>query len=249
VTPPTITAEHLRVAFRPFADRKPTLRRALDPKGRRLANLVVALDDVGFEVARGEAFGVIGRNGAGKSTLLRVLAGTLVPDEGSMNIIGRTSALMSLGVGFNPELSGRRNVYLGGLASGYRRREIDELFDRIVEYAEVEEAIDRPLKTYSSGMYARLAFSVAMHLDPDILLLDEVLAVGDESFREKSMDSMRSLLGRSGAVVVVSHNLPRVRDLCDRVMWLHRGKIRAIGDAETVVDTYQEWSSRGTFGA
>jgi ABC-type polysaccharide/polyol phosphate transport system ATPase subunit len=216
------------------------LRRSVNKLHQRLQTNVVALDHISFSVARGEAFGIIGPNGAGKSTLLRCIAGTLRPNSGRVVVRGRTSTLLQLGVGFNPELSGSRNVYLGGLAGGLRKREIDGLFDEIVEYAELGDAIDRPVKTYSSGMFSRLAFSVGMHLDPEILLLDEVLAVGDESFREKSMQAMQDLLDRAGTIVFVSHSLESVERFCDRVVWLERGRIRMEGAAEEVVEAYRQ---------
>jgi ABC-2 type transport system ATP-binding protein/teichoic acid transport system ATP-binding protein len=200
---------------------------------------VIALDGVTFEVSKGEAFGIVGPNGAGKSTLMRCMAGTLRPNTGKVVVNGRTSTLLQLGVGFNPELSGRRNVYLGGLAAGMRRKEIDERFDEIVDYAELVHAVDRPVKTYSSGMFARLAFSVAMHLDPDVLLLDEVFAVGDESFRTKSMQAMRDLLDRAGTIVFVSHSLQSVVDFCDRAIWLENGQIASEGSARDVVKAYR----------
>lgn len=234
-----IKAEEVTVEFRPFVERKPTLRRTLANLRSRQRESVIALDHVSFEVMKGEAFGIVGRNGAGKSTLMRVVAGTLRPDDGRAVSWGRTSTLLQLGVGFNAELSGIRNIYLGGLAAGLRRARIDEIFDDIVAYAELEEAIDRPIKTYSSGMLARLAFSIGMHLDPDILLLDEIMSVGDESFKAKSDKTMQDLLARSGTIVFVSHNLGKVSEFCDRVMWLERGVVRHIGSAEDVVDHYR----------
>lgn len=237
---PAILVENLTVRFRQFVDKKPTLRKSLARMQLRQSDYVEALTDVSFRVEKGEAFGIIGRNGAGKSTLLRCLAGTLRPNSGKVVVNGKTSTLLQLGVGFNPELSGRRNIYLGGLASGLRKFEIDGLFDEIVAYAEIEEAIDRPVKTYSSGMFARLAFSISMHLEPDVLLLDEVLAVGDQAFREKSMSTMKQVLNRSGTIVFVSHSLQSVADFCDRVMWLEKGRVRAIGEANEVVEEYQE---------
>ena len=235
---PAISAENVSIRFRPYLDRKPTLRRTLSTLRHRETIDVVALDDVSFEIPTGEAFGIIGRNGAGKSTLLRVLAKTLRPDAGKVVVNGKTSTLLQLGLGFNAELSGRRNIYLGGLAAGLRKSEIDDKVDSIIEYAELDKAIDRPVKTYSSGMFSRLAFSVSLALDPDIVLLDEVLAVGDESFREKSMDSMRSLLDRSGTIVFVSHSLSNVAAFCDRVMWLDQGQIKLLGDPDAVVEAY-----------
>ncbi|MGH8935807.1 MAG: ABC transporter ATP-binding protein [Acidimicrobiia bacterium] len=236
---PAIIAKDLGVRFKPYLDRRPTLIRSLGRMRHRTPTSVVALDGVSFEVDQGEAFGVVGPNGAGKSTLLRVLAGTMRPDEGTVEVRGRTSTLLQLGVGFNPELSGARNVYLGGLAAGLRKAEIDRLFDDIVSYADLWEAIDRPVKTYSSGMFARLGFSVGMHLNPDILLLDEVLAVGDEAFREKSMQAMQELLERAGTIVFVSHSLNSLADFCDRAMWLEGGRVRALGAAEEVVESYR----------
>ena len=236
---PSIRTEDLRVFFRPYIDRKPTLRRSFGRLRHRQQENVIALDGVTFEVSKGEAFGIVGPNGAGKSTLMRCMAGTLRPNTGKVVVNGRTSTLLQLGVGFNPELSGRRNVYLGGLAAGMRRKEIDERFDEIVDYAELVDAVDRPVKTYSSGMFARLAFSVAMHLDPDVLLLDEVFAVGDESFRTKSMQAMRDLLDRAGTIVFVSHSLQSVVDFCDRAIWLENGQIASEGSARDVVQAYR----------
>ena len=234
-----IVAEGVTVRFRPYIERKPTLRRAVANVGMREKTEIEALDAVSFTVNRGEAFGVIGPNGAGKSTLMRVLAGTLRPDEGRAVTYGRTSTLLQLGVGFNAELSGARNIYLGGLAAGMRKREIDEAFNDIVEYAGLWDAIHRPVKTYSSGMFARLAFSVGMHLNPDILLLDEVMSVGDEAFRKKSEQAMMDLLARAGTIVFVSHNLDKVAEFCDRTMWLDRGQIQQIGRSLEVVDAYR----------
>lgn len=239
MTSPAIVATDITVRFRPMVDRKPTLRRSLGRLKHHEDAELVALDQVDLTINKGEAFGIVGRNGAGKSTLLKVLAKTLKPDEGNINVYGKTSTLLQLGVGFNPQLSGRRNVYLGSLAAGLRKKEIDERFDEIVEYAELWDAIDRPVRTYSSGMFSRLAFSVGMAIDPNILLLDEVLAVGDESFRAKSMQTMRDLLDRAGTIVFVSHALPNVAEFCDRAMWLEDGQIRSLGPADAVVDAYK----------
>ena len=236
---PAILAENVSVRFRPYVDRKPTVRRSLATLRHRAVEHVSALTDVSFDVAPGEAFGVVGANGAGKSTLLRVMAGTLRPDEGKVVLNGKASTLLQLGVGFNPELSGRRNVYLGGLAGGLRKADLDRRFDDIVAYAELEHAIDRPLKTYSSGMFSRLAFAVGMALDPEILLLDEILSVGDEAYRDKSMQAMHGLLDRAGTIVYVSHNLGSVAEFCDRALWLKDGRVQEIGEATEVVTNYQ----------
>ncbi len=234
-----IIAKDLRVEYRPYVDQRPTLKGMLRGR-RRTRNTVVALNDVSFEVARGEGFGIIGPNGAGKSTLLRVLARTLQPDAGTIDVRGETSTLLALGVGFNPELSGRRNVFLGGLAGGLTRVEVEERFDQIVGFAELHHAIDRPLKTYSSGMFARLAFAIGINLEPEILLVDEVLAVGDEAFQRKSKEAMRALLERAGTIVFVSHGMKQVRSLCERALWLEAGSVREIGPAGPVVRHYQQ---------
>lgn len=236
---PAIVAEGITVRFRPLVDRRPTLRRAVGRLRHRETEEIVALNRVDLEIKKGEAFGVVGRNGAGKSTILRVMAKTLRPDEGTINVYGKTSTLLQLGVGFNQQLSGRRNVYLGGLAAGLRKRDIDQRFDEIVSYAGLWDAIDRPVRTYSSGMFSRLAFSVGMAIEPNILLLDEVLAVGDEAFREKSMSTMRTLLDKAGTIVFVSHSLANLAEFCDRAAWLEQGEIRMLGEAGAVVDAYK----------
>ncbi|MGI9529423.1 MAG: ABC transporter ATP-binding protein [Acidimicrobiia bacterium] len=236
---PAISIKNVSVMFRPLADKKPTLRRSLGNFKHREKQEIIALDDVTLEIDKGEAFGIIGRNGAGKSTLLKVMAKTLKPNEGTVNVYGKTSTLLSLGLGMKTELSGRRNVYLGGLAAGLQKSQIDEKFDSIVDYADIGVAIDRPVKTYSSGMFSRLAFSVAMAIEPNIMLLDEVLSVGDESFREKSVKTMRDLLDDAGTIVFVSHSLHSVQEFCDRAAFFDDGKIRAIGEAGEIVELYR----------
>lgn len=233
-----VEVDEVVVRFRPLTDGTPTLRRII-ASGPRRRDEVVALDGVSFTVDKGEAFGVIGRNGAGKSTLMRVLARTLRPDEGSVRITGETSTLLQLGVGFNPQLSGHRNVYLGALAMGMKRAQVDEHFDDIVGFAELEQAIERPLKTYSSGMTARLAFAISMYMKASVFLVDEVLAVGDDHFKKKSMDAMQTMLDHAGTIVFVSHALGQVRRICDRVMWLEDGRIKEIGSADEIIDAYK----------
>jgi ABC-type polysaccharide/polyol phosphate transport system ATPase subunit len=239
MTQPAVSVVDVTVTFRPLIDRKPTFRKSLGRLRHHEKDILVALDNVSLTVGKGEAFGIIGSNGAGKSTLLKIIAKTLKPDEGSVNVYGKTSTLLSLGLGMKFDLSGRRNVYLGGLAAGMRKAEIDERFNSIVEYADIGEAIDRPVKTYSSGMFSRLAFSVAMAIDPNIMLLDEVLAVGDEAFRDKSTQTMKDLLADAGTIVFVSHALPNVVDFCDRALWLDHGRVRSIGPSDEVVHEYK----------
>ncbi len=234
-----VSVRGVGVIYRAYVDRDSTLRRVVARRRLRHVTEVVALDDVSFEVQRGETLGLVGDNGAGKSTLLRVVARTMRPDTGTVEIRGKTSTLLQLGAGFNKELSGRRNVYLSGLAHGLRRAEIERLFADIVDYADLGEAIGRPLKSYSSGMVSRLAFSISMHLLPDILLLDEVLAVGDAGFRQKSREAMREMLGRGGTVLVASHILGMMTETCDRVLWLEKGRVRDLGPAGPVIETYK----------
>jgi teichoic acid transport system ATP-binding protein len=237
---PAIIAREVTICFRPYSERKPTLRRHGLRALRRAADPVVALDRVSLTVARGQALGVVGANGAGKTTLLRVLAGTLPPDGGTVEVYGtQAPTLLSLNLGFNRKLSGRRNVYLGGLASGLSKAEIDAMFDDIVEYSELGDAIDRPMGTYSSGMYARLAFAVAMRQEPDILLLDEVLSVGDEAFKRKSGETMNRLLEKAGAVVMVSHGLGRLQQFCDTFAWLDKGRLMEVGDPRRITAMYR----------
>lgn len=232
-----VEVDNVVVRYRPLADGTPTLRRIVAAPRRR--DEVVALDGVSFSVERGEAFGVIGRNGAGKSTLMRVLARTLRPDSGIVRVSGETSTLLQLGVGFNPQLSGRRNVYLGALAMGMTRAEVDNHYKDIVAFAELEDAIDRPLKTFSSGMTARLAFAISMYMQASVFLVDEVLAVGDDHFKKKSMAAMGQMLDDAGTIVFVSHALGQVRTICDRVMWLENGRVKEVGPAADVIDAYK----------
>lgn len=201
-----------------------------------------ALRDVDFKVERGEALGIIGHNGAGKSTILKLLANITSPTSGEITINGRLSALIEVGSGFHPELTGRENIYLNGSILGMRRREIATKFDRIVDFAGVNQFIDTPVKRYSSGMYVRLGFSIAAHLDPDILLLDEVLAVGDAAFQSKCLHRIRTLKENGTTIVFISHDLGAVERLCDRTLLMQHGKIAASGATREVVAEYQRAS-------
>ena len=197
-----------------------------------------ALKDVSLEIRRRDVIGIIGHNGAGKSTLLRLIARVLQPTAGRVIVRGRVAPLLELGAGFDPELTGRENVYLNGAVLGFRRADIDQRFDRIVDFAGVREFIDMPLRTYSSGMVVRLGFAVATDIQPDILIVDEVLAVGDAEFQKKSEQRIRELRDKSEAVIMVSHDLVLVREMCQRVAWLDHGQLRAMGPAGDVVDKY-----------
>ncbi|HEY0787392.1 MAG TPA: ABC transporter ATP-binding protein [Thermoanaerobaculia bacterium] len=211
------------------------LRRELVPRAEAS---VEALRNISFDVGRGEAFGVIGRNGSGKSTLLKLISGILKPTTGQVLVDGRVSALIELGAGFHPEISGRENIYINGIMLGLTRRDIDERFERIVQFAGIGPFLDQPVKTYSSGMYVRLGFAVAVHVDPDILLIDEVLAVGDEEFSQKCIAKIQEMKYRGVTLLVVTHQLDLVRTLCDRALWLDAQEMAALGDPVRVVDEY-----------
>lgn len=200
--------------------------------------LVTALDEVNFKIKKGTTFGIIGENGSGKSTLLKVVAGITKPTSGRVAVRGKVSALIELGAGFHPEISGRENVYINGIMLGLSKREINEKFDEIVRFAELEEFIEAPVKTYSSGMYMRLGFSIAINVNPDILLIDEVLAVGDASFVPKCLDRIDDFRRRKKTILFVSHDLRTVEKICDQVVWLKEGKIRAMGHPKRVIDLY-----------
>jgi ABC-type polysaccharide/polyol phosphate transport system ATPase subunit len=199
---------------------------------------VAALRHVSFVVDRGEAFGIIGRNGSGKSTLLKLISGILKPTAGRVSVHGRVAALIELGAGFHPEITGRENIYINGIMLGLSRREVDQRFDKIVEFSGIADFLDQPVKTYSSGMYVRLGFAVAVHVDPDVLLIDEVLSVGDEEFSARCIAKIQEMKYRGVTLLFVTHQLDQVRNLCDRALWLDHGRTEAIGDPMRVVDAY-----------
>ena len=202
------------------------------------AETFTALQDVSLRVATGETVGVIGPNGSGKSTLLKLVAGITKPTSGTVNVKGRISALIELGAGFHPEISGRENVFINGIMLGLSKREVLQKFEEIVEFAELEEFIDAPVKTYSSGMYARLGFAVAIHVNPDVLLVDEILAVGDQGFTHKCLDKFAEFRRRGKTILLVTHSLSLVERFCDDAVWLDSGLIKAVGDPKRVVDAY-----------
>jgi len=199
-----------------------------------------AVEDLSFEVPKGEAFGIVGANGAGKSTVLKLLAGIMRPTRGAITVRGRLSALIEVGAGFHPDLTGRENIYLAGTILGMRRQEIARKFDRIVEFSGLAEFIDTPVKRYSSGMFARLGFAVAAHVDPDILIVDEVLSVGDYVFQQRCMDRMDEIIHGGATVIFVSHNMRSLTDLCSRGILLERGRMIASGPTGDVVRTYMQ---------
>jgi teichoic acid transport system ATP-binding protein len=238
-----IRVEDVAVTYRTSLERKPTLKSTLLRLGRRerVVREVEALKGVSFDVPHGQVLGIVGVNGAGKSTLMRTVAGILPPTSGRVEVHGRVSTLLALGVGFNRKLTGRENVILGGLAAGLTRDRLQAKYDEIAEFAELEDFMDMPMQTYSSGMYGRLAFSVAVNMDPDILLIDEALAVGDARFKRKSFDKMRELCGEDRTILLVSHALGSIEELCDSALWIHKGELRMWDDPDSVVEAYMRF--------
>ena len=199
-----------------------------------------ALDDVSFDIRKGETVGLIGRNGAGKSTMLKILARITTPTRGVALIRGRVGSMLEVGTGFHPELTGRENVYLNGSILGMSKKEIDAKFDEIVEFSEIGEFLDTPVKRYSSGMYVKLAFSIAASLDTDVLLLDEVLAVGDAAFRKKSLARMKEIAASGRTILFVSHSMGNIRDICSRCLWFDHGRVRMDGPTAEVAAAYEK---------
>jgi ABC-type polysaccharide/polyol phosphate transport system ATPase subunit len=238
VTDAAVTVDDVSKRYRLYHERNQHLKSAVLHRKRSRFEEFWALTDVSFDIQPGDMFGIIGENGSGKSTLLKCMARILRPDKGTISVQGKISALLELGAGFHPELSGRENVHLNGSILGLKRRDLDRKFDEIVAFAGLERFIDTPVKSYSSGMYVRLGFSVAINVDPDVLLIDEVLAVGDESFQRRCGEKFAELKEQGKTVVIVSHSLGSVRSLCDRVAWLEGGVLRDVGNAGTVIDAY-----------
>ena len=241
-----VKADGLWKNFRLYHERNQFLKAAILRGRRARFEEFWALKDVSFEVPTGSTFGVIGHNGSGKSTLLKTLTGILVPDKGTVATVGRVSALLELGAGFHPELSGRENVFLNGAILGLKKREIEHRFDDIVEFAGLERFIDSPVKNYSSGMFVRLGFAVAANVEPDVLLIDEVLSVGDEAFQRKSAERIEQFRRDGRTIVFVSHGLGQVEQLCETVAWLDHGEIKTIGPAADVISEYRGDSHEAT---
>ena len=235
-----VKVDNLTITYKTTFERRPTLKKALVRfgRGQRAMREVKALKNISFEVKTGSAMGIIGHNGAGKSTLMRAMAGILPPTEGRIEVWGRASTLLALGVGFNNKLSGRENVILGGLAAGLSRKEVEERADDIAEWTELGDFMDLPMRTYSSGMFSRVAFSVAVHMQPDILMIDEALSTGDAQFREKANAKMEELRSSARAMFLVSHGLGNIKEMCSEVIWLDHGNLMMRGDPKEVVDAY-----------
>lgn len=212
-------------------------------QGKLVYNKLTVLDDITFSVEKGEVIGIIGRNGAGKSTLLKIISGVLQPTSGQVETFGNIVPMLELGAGFDAELSGKENIYLNGAILGYSEQFLNEKFDEIVEFSELGNFIEMPIRNYSSGMMARLAFSIATVVNPEILIVDEILSVGDVGFQNKSRARMMELMGGGTTVLFVSHSLNQIREMCNRVVWLENHKIYLMGETQSVCDAYQKfWS-------
>jgi ABC-type polysaccharide/polyol phosphate transport system ATPase subunit len=233
-----VTKLYRRYGGRQFSTLKSALLQRSILRDLQPSEVFPALTDVSFTVPKGSTYGVIGRNGSGKSTALKLVAGITKPTSGTVVVAGRISALIELGAGFHPEISGRENVYINGIMLGLTKRQIQDRFDAIVEFAELEEFIDAPVKTYSSGMYMRLGFAVAIHVDPEVLLVDEVLAVGDEGFTHKCLDKFGEFRRRNKTILLVTHSLNLVERFCDEALWLDGGRVQADGDPKRVIGAY-----------
>jgi len=235
-----VKVEHLDVVYRTSYEKVPTFKSALKRlgKGERVVKEVLALQDVSFEITHGTVLGIVGHNGAGKSTLMRAISGILPPSSGRIEVHGRLSTLLALGVGFNTALSGTENVMLGGLAAGLSRDEVNERYQEIADFAELGDFIDMPMRTYSSGMFSRLAFSVAVHMEPDVLIIDEALSAGDAKFKKKAAQKMDELMGQARTMLLVSHALGTIKDMCNDAIWLDHGRLMRRGDPTEIVNAY-----------
>jgi len=242
-----VCLENVSVCFRVHRERVASFKEYAIRKvqGKVQTESFWALNEVDLTVRQGEIFGLVGRNGAGKSTLLKVVSRVLRPSRGRVWMRGRVAPLLETGAGFHPELTGRENIFLNGTILGFTRREMEDKFDRIVDFAELWEFIDAPIRTYSSGMIARLGFSVATDIRPDILIVDEVLAVGDEAFQKKCLARMESFQEHGATVLLVSHTMDTIAKMCQRAAWLDHGRLHAVGTPEEVIAAYRAAESAG----
>ena len=237
-----ITVKNLHISYKEI--KKISIRRILS-KEKTKDEYFEALKGISFSLDEGKILGVIGKNGSGKSTLLRAIAGIFSPDKGRINLHGKSVSLLSIGVGFNNKLSGRENIYLSGMLLGFSEKEIKEKEKEIIEFANIGNFIDKPVKTYSSGMHSKLAFAITAILETDIMLIDEVLSVGDAKFKEKSYNKMKELISdEHRTVIIVSHSLSTLKELCDEIIWLHDGKIIKKGNPKEIIAEYEEFMSK-----
>jgi len=240
MTSSAVVVSDVSKSFRIYRDRQRSLKATVIKGGRARYDEFWALKDIDLEIHQGKTFGLLGNNGSGKSTLLKCMAQILRPNKGSITHVGRMAAMLEVGSGFHPELSGRDNVYLNGAILGMSKAEIDGKFDSILDFSGVGDFIDQPVKNYSSGMYVRLGFAVSIHVEPDVLLVDEVLAVGDMSFQEKCTEKFADLRRDGRTVVVVSHAIEQMRGFCDEAAWLRKGELMGVGPAQDIIDEYAD---------
>ena len=235
-----ISVKNLWVVYRSL--KSVSSKRALFTFGKNKLDVFEAVKDVSFDIEEGQVVGLIGRNGSGKSTLLRAIAGIFSADKGDINLYGKTVSLLSIGVGFKTNLSGRENIFLSGLLMGFKKSEIQEKLDSIIEFSELGTFIDKPVKTYSSGMYSKLAFSITAIMETDIMLIDEVLSVGDEKFKKKSYEKIKELISdKTRTVIIVSHSMDTLQKLCDHIIWLNNGVLMKQGETKEVLAEYKEF--------
>lgn len=235
-----IKIEHLTKVYKIFDKPTDRVKEALNPFGKRYSKDFYALNDLNIEIKKGETVGIIGKNGAGKSTLLKIITGVLTPTSGNIHVNGRIASLLELGAGFNPEMTGIENIYMNGSIMGYSKEDMDARLQNIVDFADIGEFINQPVKMYSSGMFARLAFAVNAFVEPDILIVDEALSVGDMKFQVKCMDKMKSLMDGGCTVLFVSHDINAIRRLCTRAVWFNSGTLMLDGDVNFVADRFLE---------
>ncbi|MDD6879254.1 MAG: ABC transporter ATP-binding protein [bacterium] len=235
----TVTVKNLHITYKGL--KKTSIRASWKQIGHKV-EMFKALKGVSFEIEEGKILGIIGKNGSGKSTMLKAIAGIFSPDKGSINLHGNTISLLSIGVGFNKKLTGKENIYLSGMLLGFTEEQIREKEKEIIDFADIGDFINKPVKTYSSGMYSKLAFAITAILETDIMLIDEVLSVGDVKFKEKSYNKMKELISDDHrTVIIVSHSLGTINELCNEVLWLHDGEVKMIGEPDKVIPKYKEF--------
>lgn len=233
-----IDIKHLNKVYNLYDKPIDRLKEVLSPTHKSYHREHYALNDISLEIKKGESVGIVGKNGSGKSTLLKIITGVLNPTSGEMNVQGKISALLELGAGFNPEYTGIENIYLNGTMMGYSKAEMDEKVDDIIAFADIGDFINQPVKTYSSGMFARLAFAVSINVEPEILIVDETLSVGDTRFQIKCMDKMKEMMEGGTTVLFVSHDINAIRRFCTRCIWINEGKMKEVGSVNMVSDHY-----------
>ena len=235
-----IIVEHVDKNFKMYYDKANTLKEKVMffKKGKSKDSVLHVLKDINLNVKKGESVALIGTNGSGKSTLLKLMTKIIYPNKGKISVNGKLTSLLELGAGFHPDFSGRENIYFNSSIFGLTRKEIDARLNQIIEFSELQDFIDNPVRTYSSGMYMRLAFSVAINVDADIILIDEILAVGDQHFQEKCFNKLRELKKQGKTIVIVTHSMGQVKKFCDRAVWLYKGEIRMDGKTDDVLEEY-----------